>query len=66
MLARSQEGDRLDRCLWTGLNRACQGRGNNSVLVGTPSQVADSLMEYRRLGVTRFLLRGRSRAAMPR
>lgn len=57
MLAQTQEGDRLDRCLWTGLNKAYKGRGNNSVLVGTPQQVADSLMEYRRLGITRFLLR---------
>lgn len=58
MLAQSQEGDWLDRCLWTGLNKAYQGRGNNSVLVGSVEQVADSLMEYRRLGITRFLLRG--------
>jgi alkanesulfonate monooxygenase len=58
MLEQSQQGDRLDRCLWTGLNKAYGGRGNNSVLVGTPAQIADSLMEYRRLGITRFLLRG--------
>lgn len=57
MQAQAEQGDRLDRCLWTGLNKAYQGRGNNSVLVGTPQQVADSLMEYRRLGITRFLLR---------
>lgn len=58
MLAQSEMGDRLDRCLWTGLNKAYGGRGNNSVLVGTPQQIAESLMEYRRLGITRFLLRG--------
>lgn len=58
MLEQSKQGDRLDRCLWTGLNKAYGGRGNNSVLVGTPAQIADSLMEYRRLGITRFLLRG--------
>lgn len=58
MLEQSKEGDRLDRCLWTGLNKAYGGRGNNSVLVGTPEQIADSLMEYRRLGITRYLLRG--------
>jgi alkanesulfonate monooxygenase len=57
MLAQSKQGNRLDRCLWTGLNKAYKGRGNNSVLVGTPQQVAESLMEYRRLGITRFLLR---------
>ncbi len=58
MLDQSKEGDRLDRCLWTGLNKAYGGRGNNSVLVGTPETIADSLMEYRRLGITRLLLRG--------
>lgn len=58
MAAQAKEGEWLDRCLWTGLNKAYGGRGNNSVLVGTASQVADSLMEYRRLGITRFLLRG--------
>lgn len=57
MMDQSKEGDRIDRCLWTGLNKAYKGRGNNSVLVGTAEQIADSLMEYRRLGVTRFLLR---------
>ena len=58
LLDRTKEGDRLDKCLWTGLNKAYQGRGNNSVLVGTAEQVADSLMDYRKLGITRFLLRG--------
>ena len=58
MLEQSKKGDQLDRCLWTGLNKAYGGKGNNSVLVGTPAQIADSLMEYRRLGITRFLLRG--------
>jgi alkanesulfonate monooxygenase len=58
MAEQAKQGDWLDRCLWTGLNKAYSGRGNNSVLVGTAEQVADSLMEYRRLGITRFLLRG--------
>lgn len=58
LLDRTKEGDRLDTCLWTGLNRAFQGRGNNSALVGTAEQVCDALLAYRRLGITRFLLRG--------
>lgn len=58
MLEQSRQGERLDRCLWTGLNKAYGGRGNNSVLVGTPGTIADSLMEYRRMGITRLLLRG--------
>lgn len=60
LLERSKQGDRLDKILWTGLNRAFGGRGNNSVLVGTAEQVVDSLMDYRALGITRFLLRGPS------
>jgi alkanesulfonate monooxygenase len=58
LLDRTKEGDRLDTCLWTGLNKAYRGRGNNSVLVGDVEQVAEALMAYRQLGVTRFLLRG--------
>lgn len=54
---RAQEGDVLDDCLWMGLNKAFKGRGNNSCLVGTPEQVANALMKYRRLGITRYLLR---------
>ncbi|WP_343614520.1 LLM class flavin-dependent oxidoreductase [Novosphingobium sp.] len=52
------QGEWQDQCLWTGLNKAYNGRGNNSVLVGTHEQVASSLMRYRQLGITRFLLRG--------
>ncbi len=35
-----------------------EGRGNNTTLVGTAEQVVDSLLEYYRLGVRGFLLRG--------
>lgn len=58
ILERSAEGDRLDKCLWTGMNKAMEGRGNNTTLVGTPEQVVDSLLDYYKLGVRRFLLRG--------
>jgi alkanesulfonate monooxygenase len=58
ILERSAEGERLDACLWTGMNKAMEGRGNNTTLVGTPEQVVDSLLEYYRLGVRGFLLRG--------
>lgn len=55
---RAEEGDRHDRCLWTGINKIMAGRGNHNALVGTADQVADSLLEYYRRGITRFLLRG--------
>ena len=55
---RAEEGERHDRCLWTGINKIMAGRGNHNALVGTPDQVADSLIEYYRRGITRFLLRG--------
>ena len=58
ILLRSAEGERLDSCLWTGMNKAMEGRGNNTTLVGTAEQVVDSLLEYYRLGVRGFLLRG--------
>lgn len=58
ILKRSEEGERLDTCLWTGMNRAMEGRGNNTTLVGTAEQVVDALLAYYRLGVGGFLLRG--------
>lgn len=63
LLDRAKEGDVLDKRLWQGLNRAMRGRGNNSVLVGTPDQVVDSLMDYHAIGIDRFLLRGPALAA---
>ncbi len=58
ILKRSAEGERLDTCLWTGMNKAMEGRGNNTTLVGTAEQVVDALLAYYRLGVSGFLLRG--------
>jgi alkanesulfonate monooxygenase len=53
------EGERLDRCFWTGMTEATERRqGNQSTLVGTPEQVIAALMDYHALGVTHFLLRG--------
>ncbi len=62
MLEQSRQGERLDRCLWTGLNKAYGGRGNNSVLVGTPETIADSLMEYRRMASPACCCAGRTRS----
>jgi alkanesulfonate monooxygenase len=58
LLAAAEQGDRLDKCLWTGVARATGARGNTTALVGTPAQVADTLLDYWRLGVSTFLIRG--------
>ena len=59
VLATAAEGARQDKCLWMGMTHAAQGKfGNQTTLVGTPDQVTDALMDYYRLGVTRFLIRG--------
>jgi len=53
------EGERLDRCFWTGMTEATERKqGNQSTLVGTPEQIVEALMDYYELGVTSFLLRG--------
>ena len=54
----AQQSERLDTRLWTGVNRLMAGRGNHNALVGTPEQVVDALIDYYRVGVSRFLLRG--------
>jgi alkanesulfonate monooxygenase len=58
LLAAAAQGDRLDKCLWTGVAVATGARGNTTALVGTPAQVADTLLDYWRLGVSTFLIRG--------
>ena len=58
LLAAAAQGDRLDKCLWTGAAALTGARGNTTALVGTPDQVADAMLEYWRLGVTTFLIRG--------
>jgi alkanesulfonate monooxygenase len=59
VLASAAASHRHDRCLWMGVTHAAQGRfGNQATLVGTPDQVTEALMDYYRLGVTHFLIRG--------
>jgi alkanesulfonate monooxygenase len=48
----------LDQRLWTAIAAATGARGNTTALVGTPAQVAESLIAYYELGVTTFLIRG--------
>jgi len=47
-----------DERLWTALAKAYGAQGNTTCLVGTAEQVADALLEYYRLGINGFLLRG--------
>jgi hypothetical protein len=57
----ARRGEIHDRRLWTLIAAAVAGAGNTTALVGTPEQVAESLLEYHDyhdLGVTTLLIRG--------
>jgi alkanesulfonate monooxygenase len=58
LLEAAARGDILDKRLWTAAARATGARGNTTALVGTPEQVAESMLEYYEIGVTTFLIRG--------
>lgn len=47
-----------DERLWFGVTKLAGPGGNSSALVGTPRQVAEALMRYRRAGVDTILIRG--------
>ena len=52
------ESDIHDERLWMPIARATGALGNTSCLVGTPEQVAQAILQYYRLGVGSFLIRG--------
>jgi alkanesulfonate monooxygenase len=58
LLAAAKQGSVLDTRLWTELAALTGAAGNSTSLVGTAEQVAESLIEYYKLGVTTFLIRG--------
>lgn len=58
MLAIAARGDVHDERLWLPIAAASGAKGNTSCLVGTARQVADAMLEYYRLGVASFLIRG--------
>lgn len=58
LLAAAEKGERLDKCLWTGMAKLTSAQGNSTALVGTPDQVADAILGYYELGVETFLVRG--------
>jgi len=54
----AREAEIHDKRLWTPIAAAVGGAGNTTALVGTPEQVAESLLDYYDLGVTTLLIRG--------
>jgi alkanesulfonate monooxygenase len=52
------QGETHDARLWMPIAEATGATGNTSCLVGTAEQVADALLEYYKLGVHSFLMRG--------
>ena len=58
LLSFALESDIHDERLWMPIARATGALGNTSCLVGTPEQVAHAILEYYRLGVDSFLIRG--------
>jgi alkanesulfonate monooxygenase len=58
LLDAASRGEVHDRCLWTAIAEATGARGNTTALVGTPETVAEALLDYYKLGVETFLIRG--------
>ena len=58
LLAEAAKGKVVDTRLWTELAALTGAQGNSTSLVGTPAQVAESMLAYWDLGVTTFLIRG--------
>lgn len=52
------EGEIHDERLWMPIAEASGAVGNTTCLVGTPEQVSNALLQYYRLGVHSFLIRG--------
>jgi alkanesulfonate monooxygenase len=58
LLQLAREGELHDKRLWTPIAAATGAAGNTTALVGTPEQVAESLLDYYDAGVTTLLIRG--------
>jgi alkanesulfonate monooxygenase len=58
LLELAGEGEVHDDRLWTAIAQAVGAAGNTTALVGTPDQVAESLLRYYDAGVTTILIRG--------
>ncbi|WP_410631294.1 LLM class flavin-dependent oxidoreductase [Amycolatopsis sp. cmx-4-83] len=58
LLEAAATGDVVDERLWTAVAKTTGAAGNSTALVGSYEQVADSLLDYVRLGVGTLLIRG--------
>ena len=58
LLGFADQGEILDKRLWTPIAAATGASGNTTALVGTPEQVAESLLDYYDAGATTLLIRG--------
>lgn len=58
LLETASQGRVVDKRLWTEIAALSGARGNSTGLVGTPEQVAESLLDYYDLGISTFLIRG--------
>jgi len=54
----ANRADVHDERLWLGITKLMGPAGNSTAPVGTSEQVAEALLKYYDLGVTRFLIRG--------
>ena len=54
----ARASDVHDERLWLGITKLTGPSGNSTAPVGTPAQVAEALLKYYDLGVTKFLIRG--------
>jgi alkanesulfonate monooxygenase len=58
LIEMSNSQDVFDERLWMKIANLTGAAGNSTALVGTPEQVAESLLRYYDLGVTAFILKG--------
>ena len=58
LLALADQGERVDKRLWTEIAKLTGANSNTTALVGTPEQVADVFGDYYDLGISHFLIRG--------
>ncbi|WP_028311454.1 LLM class flavin-dependent oxidoreductase [Derxia gummosa] len=58
LLRTVSQGRVVDKRLWTGIAELTRAAGNSTALVGTAEQVAESVLEYHKLGIDEFLFRG--------
>ncbi|WP_284740136.1 LLM class flavin-dependent oxidoreductase [Amycolatopsis sp. RTGN1] len=58
LLEAAATGEVVDERLWTAVAKTTGAAGNSTALVGSYEQVADSLLDYVRLGVGTLLIRG--------